>query len=77
MTGDAASKLRHELRTPILAMREALAILREEVAGPLTEEQKRFVALAQHNLQRLHGLVDELLDLVKREAQAKPHRSAP
>ena len=62
---EAVSKLRHELRTPILAMREALALLIEEVPGPLTEEQQRFVALVQRNLERLHGLIEELLRLSK------------
>ena len=74
---EAVSTLRHELRTPTLAMREALALLLEEVAGPLTEEQKRFVTLAQQNLQRLNGLIDELLDLLKPGAKAKPRRLAP
>jgi len=57
------SKLRHELKTPILAMQQALALLGDEVAGPLNEEQKRFVALSQRNLERLHGLIEELLRL--------------
>lgn len=62
---EALSKVRHELRTPMLAMREALSLLTDEVAGPLTEEQKRFVALVQRNLQRLQGLIEELLDRSK------------
>ena len=59
----ALSKLRHELQTPILAMQEALALLGEEVAGPLNEEQKRFVALSRRNLERLTALIQSLLEL--------------
>ena len=61
----ALSKLRHELQTPVLAMQEALALLSEEVAGPLNEEQKRFIALSRRNLDRLHGLIEEILRLSK------------
>jgi len=59
------SKLRHELKTPILAMQQALALLGDEVAGPLNEEQKRFVALTQRNLERLTALIEEILRLSK------------
>lgn len=46
-------------------MQQALALLGDEVVGPLNEEQKRFVALSQRNLERLHGLMEELLRLSK------------
>lgn len=64
-SASAVSKLRHELQTPVLAMQQALALLGDEVVGPLNEEQKRFVALSQRNLERLHGLMEELLRLSK------------
>jgi hypothetical protein len=44
-------------------MQEALALLGEEVAGPLNEEQKRFVALSRRNLERLTALIQSLLEL--------------
>lgn len=59
------SKLRHELQTPVLAMQQALALLSDEVSGPLNEEQKRFVALTQRNLERLTALIEEILRLSK------------
>ena len=35
------SKVSHELRTPLLAMRHALLLVTDQVAGPLTEDQQK------------------------------------
>ena len=61
-TPDSLSKVRHEIRTPLVAMQHALSLLHDEVAGPLSEEQRRFVSLAIRNLERLSGLLNDLLD---------------
>jgi signal transduction histidine kinase len=50
-------------------MQQALALLIDEVAGPLTNEQKEYVSLTQRNLQRLHGLIDELLRLAEHQSK--------
>jgi PAS domain S-box-containing protein len=69
LKSEFVSKVSHELRTPIVAMQHALSILVDEVAGPLTDEQKKFTSLTQRNLQRLNGLINDLLDLSKLEAK--------
>ena len=69
LKSEFVSKVSHELRTPIVAMQHALSIIIDEVAGPLTEEQKKFATLTQRNLQRLNGLINDLLDLSKLEAK--------
>jgi len=68
LKSDFVSKVSHELRTPIVAMQHALSILFDQVAGPLTEEQQKFVSLSQRNLDRLNRLINDLLDLSKLEA---------
>jgi PAS domain S-box-containing protein len=69
LKSEFVSKVSHELRTPIVAMQHALSILSDRVAGPLSEEQGKFVTLTQRNLQRLNGLINDLLDLSKLEAK--------
>jgi PAS domain S-box-containing protein len=69
LKSEFVSKVSHELRTPLVAMQHALSILVDEVAGPLTEEQKKFASLTQRNLQRLNALINDLLDLSKLEAR--------
>lgn len=63
------SKVSHELRTPIVAMQHAIAILTDQVAGPLSEDQHKFLGIAQRNLGRLNLLINDLLDLSKLEAR--------
>lgn len=69
LKSEFVSKVSHELRTPIVAMQHALSILTDEVAGSLTDEQKKFTTLTQRNLQRLNALINDLLDLSKLEAR--------
>ena len=63
------STVSHELRTPIVAMQHSIAILADQVAGTLSEEQLKFVGVAQRNLERLNTLITDLLDLSKMEAK--------
>lgn len=63
------SKVTHELRTPIVAIKHSLAVLEEESEGKLDEAQLNFLGIANRNLERLGKLVDELLDLAKLEAR--------
>jgi len=77
LKSDFVSKVSHELRTPLVAMQHSLSILFDEVAGPLSEEQKRFVNISQRNLERLNRLINDLLDLSKLEAKKMDIRLEP
>ncbi len=66
---DFVSTVSHELRTPIVAMEHALAIVADQLAGPLSEEQQKFVGIVRRNLERLTALINDLLDLSKLEAR--------
>lgn len=55
------SRISHELRTPMTAIRSFSAILREEGLRP--EEVRRFAAIVEGEAERLTRLLDELLDL--------------
>ncbi len=52
----------HELRTPLAAIKNAITIIRKPQVGPLNETQSRFVTILHEQANRLHRLVDDLLD---------------
>ena len=62
------ANMSHELRTPINAIVGYADLLEVELAGPLTEEQQRYVQRLKWSGQHLIGLVDEVLDFSKVEA---------
>lgn len=62
------SNVTHELRTPIVATQKALEVIIGKAAGPLTEDQQRFLDIAARNLERLGRLINDILDFSKLEA---------
>jgi len=55
----------HELRTPITVVGGYLRLLLSEDAGPLTEEQQRFLAQAQRACEKLGAFVKRLLEAAR------------
>jgi len=53
----------HELKTPLTALKEGVALLREEVPGPLGEHQREVVDILQHNVAGLQQQIESLLSL--------------
>lgn len=53
----------HELKTPLTALKEGVALLREEVPGPLCENQREVVEILQHNVVGLQRQIESLLSL--------------
>jgi signal transduction histidine kinase len=51
----------HELRTPLTSIHGYLDLLVEGEAGEITDEQRRFLSIAERNTERLQRLVDDLL----------------
>lgn len=58
----------HELRAPIVAMRNSITIMLDGSAGPVSENQRKFLEIAERNLKRLNLLINDLLDIAKLEA---------
>ena len=52
----------HELKTPLASMREGTELLADEVAGPLTSDQKEVVAILDNSSRHLQQLIEQLLD---------------
>jgi PAS domain S-box-containing protein len=55
----------HELNTPLTPLRLQLRALRDAKLGPLTEPQRRSVQILDRNLERLSGLVQNVLDVAR------------
>jgi two-component system, NtrC family, sensor histidine kinase GlrK len=53
----------HELKTPLTALKEGVALLRDEVPGPLVATQREVVEILQHNVAGLQAQIESLLSL--------------
>ena len=62
------SVVSHELRTPLAIIKEAVMLLLDEIAGGLNEKQKHILQKAKDNIQRLKGIIEELLDISRIES---------
>jgi PAS domain S-box-containing protein len=62
------STVSHELRTPLTAMKEAVIIVADGIAGKLSKDQTHFLDIARRNIDRLARLIDEVLDFQKLSA---------
>lgn len=68
----------HELRTPLTSITGALSLLEKGVLGKLPNKARQMLKVAMDNSQRLHLLINDLLDIEKLVADQthfvlKPH----
>jgi two-component system phosphate regulon sensor histidine kinase PhoR len=64
---DFVANASHELRTPVATVRSAAETLRAALGDP--EAARTFVEIIERNAERLHRLVEDLLDLSRIEAR--------
>ena len=62
------ASMSHELRTPLNAIIGFSDLLAEQIAGPLSPKQQRFVSHIQQGARHLLALINDILDLSKVEA---------
>jgi len=77
MKSDFVANVSHEVRSPMAPMKESLSLILDGTAGPLTEQQKKFLNILKNNIDRLLRLVNDLLDLSKLEAGRVELQKAP
>lgn len=58
----------HELRTPLTSIKGYVEAVLEDEVGPLNEKQKEFLGYVKTSTERLHRLLNELLDISKIES---------
>jgi len=68
------SMVSHELHTPVTALRGALGILAAGAAGELPPKAQALTALAERNADRLHRLVNDILDIEQIDSGALAYR---
>lgn len=52
----------HELKTPLAALREGVALLQDQVVGPLTADQREVAGILEHNARALQRQIEDLLN---------------
>ncbi len=62
---DFLAAMSHELRTPLNAIGGYTDLLCAEVAGPLTEEQRKYIGRIEKSQQHLLGIINDVLNFSK------------
>ena len=62
------STVSHQLKTPLTSMRMAIHLLLEEKVGSLTEKQAELLVAAREDSDRLHDILNNLLDISRIES---------
>jgi signal transduction histidine kinase len=68
MKREFISTVSHQLKTPLTSVRMALHILLEEKIGSLTPKQADLLIAAREDSDRLHGMIENLLDISRIES---------
>lgn len=63
LKSEFVSIVSHELRTPLTPINNSLEIVLSEQAGKISDDAKNFISMAKRNIQRLSGIIEDLLDL--------------
>jgi signal transduction histidine kinase len=73
LQSDFVSAVSHEFRTPLTALRQFNDLLAEE-DGPTPEKRRQYYKAQTRATERLHRLVESLLDFARMEAGRRPYR---
>jgi two-component system phosphate regulon sensor histidine kinase PhoR len=68
MKSDFVNMVAHELRSPLVSIRQQDSVLLEGLAGPLQEKQQEFLKKGVKKIDQLLELINDLLDIAKIEA---------
>ena len=63
LKSEFVSIVSHELRTPLTPINNSLEIVLSGQTGEMSDEAKNFISMAKRNIQRLSGIIEDLLDL--------------
>ncbi|APX93352.1 hypothetical protein BWR19_10665 [Halomonas sp. 1513] len=68
MKAEFIATVSHELRTPLTAIRGAVSMLNSGMVGALPDDATPLLEIADHNSERLVHLINDILDIEKRES---------
>lgn len=69
MKSDLLGNVTHELQTPLVSIRGYTEMIAKARLGPVTEEQKKGLTLSLRNIDRLIGMIDNLVAFSSREKE--------
>jgi signal transduction histidine kinase/DNA-binding response OmpR family regulator len=77
MKSEFVSLVSHELRTPLTSIKGYVDLLAAGEVGDVSEEQREFLGIVQHNANRLVSLINDLLDLSRIESGTVELKRSP
>ncbi len=77
MKKDFVSHVSHELKAPLAAIRQTLAVTMEQIPGPINDQQRRLLQLSRNSAERLTAMVANLLDVSRLEAGTMEYEMSP
>jgi two-component system, OmpR family, phosphate regulon sensor histidine kinase PhoR len=77
MKSDFVNMVAHELRSPLVSIRQQNTVLLEGLAGPLQEKQQELILRAGDKIDQLLSLINDLLDIARIEAGAHLQHRVP
>ena len=77
MKSEFVNMVAHELRSPLVSIRQLNSVLVDGLAGPLEEKQQDFVNRGMNKIDGLLELINDLLDVAKIEAGKYVQRQVP
>ena len=64
--------LAHELKTPLTAVREFVSIVLDQIAGPITDEQREYLTTSKGCCDQIRTYINDLLDMTRLETGKLP-----
>ncbi|MBW1815739.1 MAG: response regulator [Deltaproteobacteria bacterium] len=77
MKSDFVNMVAHELRSPLVSIRQQNSVLLEGLAGPLQKKQEQFISRGMQKIDALLELINDLLDMAKIEAGKAVQHQVP
>ena len=65
---DFVSHVTHEIRTPLVAVKQSVSLVLDKTAGTINENQERMLEVVKRNIERLSRFINDILDVQKMEA---------
>lgn len=65
---EVVNNISHELRTPLTIIRESISQVVDGIFGSINDKQDKYLQQSLNNIDRLRGIIDNLLDISKIEA---------
>lgn len=68
LQAEHTARLLYDLHNPISGLRQSIGYLLKEMAGPVSEHQKELLGYMTNSIDRVIGLLTDMMDLTKLEA---------